>query len=167
MIRLLTVTWLATASVALGADPIRLHPANPHYFEFRGKPTVLVTSAEHYGAVLNRDFDSEKYLDELQTHGLNLTRTFTGVYCEDTKSFGITRNTLAPRQRELLCPWARIGHAGATPAAATSSISARWDDAYFEAAEGIPQAGRQREASSSNSRLFCPFYGMRCGSSAR
>ena len=29
--------------------PIRLHPENPHYFLFRGRPTVLITSGEHYG----------------------------------------------------------------------------------------------------------------------
>ena len=33
------------------AEPLRLHPKNPHYFLFRGKPAVLVTSGEHYGAV--------------------------------------------------------------------------------------------------------------------
>jgi hypothetical protein len=33
-------------------NPIALHPDNGHYFRFRGKPAVLVTSAEHYGAVL-------------------------------------------------------------------------------------------------------------------
>lgn len=27
--------------------PISLHPDNPHYFLFRGKPTVLITSGEH------------------------------------------------------------------------------------------------------------------------
>ena len=35
------------------AEPLSLHPDNPHYFLFRGKPTILVTSGEHYGAVLN------------------------------------------------------------------------------------------------------------------
>jgi hypothetical protein len=39
------------------AQPISLHPQNPHYFLFKGKPTILITSAEHYGAVLNADFD--------------------------------------------------------------------------------------------------------------
>ncbi len=37
--------------------PLSLHPENPHYFLFRGKPTVLIGSTEHYGAVLNKDFD--------------------------------------------------------------------------------------------------------------
>ena len=45
--------------------PLALHPDNPHYFLFRGKPTVLITSGEHYGAVLNLDFDYLRYLDAL------------------------------------------------------------------------------------------------------
>ncbi len=44
---------------------LALLPANPHYFVYRGKPTVLVTSGEHYGAVLNGKFDFRKYLDAL------------------------------------------------------------------------------------------------------
>ncbi len=45
------------AVALLGAEPIRLHSDNPHYFLFRGRPAVLITSTEHYGAVLNPDFD--------------------------------------------------------------------------------------------------------------
>ncbi len=41
--------------------PLQLHPDNPHYFLWRGQPTVLITSGEHYGAVLNADFDYVKY----------------------------------------------------------------------------------------------------------
>src|SRR5207245_10276828 len=92
------------ATAAEPAKPLALHPDNPHYFLFRGKPTVLITSAEHYGAVLNREFNYVKYLDELHAHGLNLTRTFTGVYAEASKSFNITRNTLAPPEGKPLCP---------------------------------------------------------------
>ncbi|HUV62551.1 MAG TPA: hypothetical protein VMW24_01570 [Sedimentisphaerales bacterium] len=47
--------------------PIRLHPDNPHYFLWRNRPTILITSGEHYGAVLNRQFDYEKYLQMLQS----------------------------------------------------------------------------------------------------
>jgi hypothetical protein len=82
---------LLPGAVAAG-PPIGLHPENPHYFLFRGRPTVLVGSTEHYGAVLNRDFDYVRYLDELHARGLNLTRTFSGVYCEDQRSFGIHGN---------------------------------------------------------------------------
>ena len=48
--------------------------------ESMDKPTILITSGEHYGAVLNLDFDYARYLDELHAHGLNLTRTFAGTY---------------------------------------------------------------------------------------
>ena len=95
-----------------GEAPIALHADNPHYFQWRGKPTVLVTSAEHYGAVLNVDFDYVRYLDELQAHGLNHTRTFSGTYREVPSSFGISENTLAPKAGKFLSPWARSAAAG-------------------------------------------------------
>ena len=59
------------AHAASSPAPIALHPENPHYFLFRGQPTVLITSAEHYGVVLNLDFDYRKYLDTLARDGLN------------------------------------------------------------------------------------------------
>ena len=90
------------------ADPIRLLPANPHYLEFRGKPVALITSAEHYGAVLNGDFDYRKYLDTLAAAGLNYTRLFGGSYVEiPSRSFGIKRNDLAPELGRFIAPWAR------------------------------------------------------------
>ena len=52
------VFLLATLSViaATAKDrPLSLHPNNPHYFLWRGQPTVLITSAEHYGALVNLD----------------------------------------------------------------------------------------------------------------
>ena len=57
------VVW-CVAAVA-GAQTLALHPENQHYASFRGKPTLLVTSGEHYGAVLNLDFDYVQYLHTL------------------------------------------------------------------------------------------------------
>src|SRR5512137_2699886 len=94
------------------ARPLSLHPDNPHYFLFRGKPTVLITSGEHYGAVLNLDFDYKPYLEELQAHSLNLTRTFAGTYREVPGSFKITDNTLAPLPNRYASPWARSNTPG-------------------------------------------------------
>src|SRR5262245_20277406 len=87
--------------------PLALHPENPHFFLFRGQPVVLITSGEHYGAVLNRDFDFLPYLDELQARGFNQTRAFSGTYREVPGSFNIRENTLAPRTAAFVCPWAR------------------------------------------------------------
>lgn len=56
--------------------PISQHPENPHYFLFRGKPVILIGSTEHYGAVMNLDFDYNVYLEEIAENGLNITRHF-------------------------------------------------------------------------------------------
>src|SRR6266545_7118815 len=80
----------------LCAAPIALHPDNPHYFLWRGKPTVIITSGEHYGALLNLDFDFRKYLDTLARDQLNGTRTWSGAYAETGGNFNIANNTLNP-----------------------------------------------------------------------
>lgn len=101
--------------------PLQLHPDNPHYFLWRGQPTVLITSGEHYGAVLNADFDYVKDPDTLAADRLNLTRTWTGgTYCEPVGAFNIARNTLAPLAGRFRCPFARSDQPG-TRAAGTGS----------------------------------------------
>jgi len=152
---MLTTLFLWTATQTF--PPIRLHPDNPHLFEFRGKPTLLITSAEHYGAVLNLDFDYLTYLDALAAHGFNLTRTFTGSYMEHFGAFNIAQNTLAPKPNRLLTPWARSDTPG-YPNGGNKFDLSRWDDAYF---------ARLRDFCEQASRrgivveivLFCPFYG--------
>ncbi|HUA59204.1 MAG TPA: hypothetical protein VML19_10645 [Verrucomicrobiae bacterium] len=57
---------------APAADPVRLNPANPHYFKSHGKAVALVTSGEHYGSVINSAFDSHRYLATLAAGGFQL-----------------------------------------------------------------------------------------------
>src|SRR5688572_20808172 len=123
-------TWCLTNREALaGEPPITLHPKNPHYFIFRGKPTVLITSGEHYGAVLNLDFDYVPYLDELARHKFNLTRVFSGSYREVPGSFNIVGNTLAPKPGRFICPWAEA--AESTSERPKFDLE-KWNPAYFE-----------------------------------
>ena len=63
----------------LAAEPIKVHPDNPHYYLFNGKPTILITSAEHYGAVVNKDFDYVTYFDALKSYGLELHAHLSGL----------------------------------------------------------------------------------------
>ncbi|MFN8207397.1 MAG: hypothetical protein U0T82_08315 [Bacteroidales bacterium] len=87
-------------------DALCLRPDNPHYFQFRGKPVVLISSAEHYGAVMNREFDFLKYLNTLQAEGLNYTRLFCSGHVEaDDPTFGIEKNTMGPSRGNYLTPW--------------------------------------------------------------
>ncbi|MBW3622956.1 MAG: glycoside hydrolase family 5 protein [Armatimonadetes bacterium] len=121
--------------------PISLHPDNPHYFLFRGKPTVLITSAEHYGAVLNLEFDYKIYLDTLQKDGLNMTRVFTGAYREP--AWDKDQNPLGPRPGQFIAPWAR----SATPGAAVGGNKFdldRWDGVYFDRLKAFCRAASER-----------------------
>src|SRR5262245_20250474 len=150
------VVVLAGLRVAHAESPLALHPDNPHYFRFRGKPTVLVTSGEHYGAVLNLDFDYIKYLDTLAGDGLNLTRTFTGSYVEPVGAFNIDRNTLAPATGRFICPWARSDTAG-YPNGGNKFDLRQWDESYFARLKDfVRKAGQRSIVVELN--LFCPFY---------
>ena len=130
MARTLVIVALGVAAQTLGAQPIRLHAANPHYFQFRDRPTILVTSGEHYGAVLNPDFDQRIYLRTLARDGLNYTRIFTGSYFEPQGAFGIAKNTLAPEGSRALTPWARSGTAGYAGGGNRFDLNL-WDSTYF------------------------------------
>lgn len=111
--------------------PIRLHPQNPHYFLWRNKAVVLIGSGEHYGAVLNADFDFHKYLQTLETSGLNYTRLFAGSYVElPAKSFGILRNDLAPAPGRFIAPWARSSADGYAGGGKKFDLT-QWNPEYF------------------------------------
>jgi hypothetical protein len=151
-----TLMMLLITAASGGTEPIQLHPANPHYFLFRGRPTILITSGEHYGAVLNLDFDYVPYLRELQAQGLNHTRTFSGTYREIPSSFGITDNPLAPHPNRYLCPWARSDTPGYFDGGNKFDLQ-RWDEAYFQRLKDfLTQASRCGVVVELN--LFCPFY---------
>ncbi|MCG6187707.1 hypothetical protein [Maribellus maritimus] len=111
-------------------QPLALHPKNPHYFTYKSKPVILITSAEHYGAVLNSAFDYEKYLHELNKTGMNYTRIFTGSYVEIPGSFGIQNNTLAPETGKFLAPWKRVNEPGLFEAEEKFDLS-QWNPDYF------------------------------------
>lgn len=96
---------------------------NSRYFEYRGKPIMLIGSGEHYGAVLNSKFDYRAYLNTLAQHGLNQTRAFSGTYWELPGEFNIADNTLGPAEADAICPWVKTD--------AGLYDLARFNDAYF------------------------------------
>jgi len=142
----LVPAWLP--GVALGAlplvpEPIKLHPDNGHYFLFRDKPVVLVGSSEHYGAIINLDFDYVRYLEEVRVSGLNLVRIFTGTYRETNGSFNIPDNTLNPAAGRGITPWRRSEVAGAGDGGKKFDL-AQWDPAYFyRLRDFVAQAGQR------------------------
>lgn len=109
--------------------PIRVDPENPHYLLYDGTPAILITSAEHYGAVVNQAFDYIAYFDMLARYGMNYTRIYPGAYFEIEGMF-IQENTLAPSAGELLLPWARSGEPGYALGGNKFDLM-HWDEAYF------------------------------------
>ena len=87
--------------------PVRIHPDNPKLFEFRGRPLVLLTATEHYGAVLNRPFRFERYLRDAAANGMTLTRLFT-LFRELQTPIN-PASTCKPASPDYLAPYARTG----------------------------------------------------------
>ena len=157
LVGILILSSVLALSPVLAGEPLKLHPANPHYFLFRGGPTVLVTSGEHYGAVLNLDFDYIRYLDELQSNGLNLTRTWPGAsYLEVPGSFEIFKNTLAPSSNRFSCIWQRTSTHGYVGGGNKFDLNS-WDPAHLARLKDfVAQAGKRGVIVELS--LFCPFY---------
>jgi len=127
----LLLTFIPVHAQQSGERPIQLHPENPHYFLYRGKAVALVTSAGHYGAVIDGEFDYHKYLAALDAAGMNYTRVFGGSYVEEPgKSFGIRRNNLAPEAGKFVAPWARSDLAGYAGGGNKFDL-AKWNPEYF------------------------------------
>ncbi|NLF30448.1 MAG: hypothetical protein GX591_06130, partial [Planctomycetes bacterium] len=117
---------------------------------------VLMTSGEHYGAVLNKAFDFERYLDVLAADGLNLTRTFAGTYRELPGEFSIADNTLAPAAEAFACPWQRVDDAGGFRRGGRFDLQ-QWDEAYFDRLRTFLAEAARREIVV-ELVLFCFMY---------
>jgi hypothetical protein len=124
------------------AAPISVHPDNPHYYFFNGKPTILITSAEHYGGVVNKDFDYVTYFDALKSYGLNYTRIYPGALFEPMGKF-VKGNTLGPNPASLIVPWARSNVPGYLVCGNKFDLD-KWDPEYFRRLKDfITQAGKR------------------------
>jgi hypothetical protein len=134
--------------------PLALHPDNPHYFLFRGKPAVLISSGEHYGAVLNLDFDYVRYLNELQSCDLNHTRLWAGTYHEVPGNFGIADNTLAPAPGRYIAPW--LKGPGGGDGKGKFDLT-KFNPAFFDRLKDFLTRASQRGIVV-EVNLFCPNY---------
>ena len=105
---------------------------------------VLVASGEHYGSVMNLDFDYRKYLATVQTAGLNHTRIFLGDYVERAGAFGIVDDTIAPAPGRLVVPWARSGIPGYSGGGNKFDLDI-WDPTFFERLHTFFQEATRRE----------------------
>jgi hypothetical protein len=150
LLPLLTLWVLAMISHADEA-PLTISKANPRYLEWKGEPVLLIGSGEHYGMLINLDFDFKKYLEQLQKDGLNITRVFMGAsYVEPRGAFNIEQNTLAPAEGRFLPPWAKSDASGKWDLSA-------WNEEYFKRLHEVVKEA-ERCGVVLELTLFCPFY---------
>jgi hypothetical protein len=108
--------------------PVSLHPDNPRYFLFRGKPLVLVTASEHYGSVINRPFDFRKYLDDAADNKMTLTRAF--LLYRELQTPRNPSSPCKPESPDYLAPYPRIGPGKAIDGEPVYDLD-QWNAEYF------------------------------------
>lgn len=114
--------------------PIRIHPENPKLFEFRGKPLVLLTATEHYGAVMNRPFDYARYLRDAADKRITLTRLF--VLFRELQSQCNPYSTCKPESPDYIAPFARTGGGRALDWQPKYDLD-EWNPEFFERLHGF------------------------------
>lgn len=126
-----TPAWAADHIAPAGqARPaIAIHPENPKYFLFRGKPVFLLTATEHYGSVLNRPFNCRKYLDDLVDQHMSLTRTF--LLYRELPSAKNPASPCKPRPEDYIAPWPRTGPGLALDGQPKFDLDA-WNPEFFD-----------------------------------
>lgn len=126
MIKYLSTLFLIIiASYSTNAQTLGLNAFNPHYYTYKDKPLIMITSAEHYGGVVNNGFDYRKYFDALYSYKLNATRIYPGYLFEPYGKF-IKGNTLGPAPGFLILPWSKSNISGGNKYNLDS-----WDNDFF------------------------------------
>ncbi len=86
---------------------ISIHEDNPKIFSYKSRPLVLLCATEHYGAVLNRPFDFEKYLLDAADKKQTLTRLF--LLFRELQAAMNPYSTCKPESPDYICPFERTG----------------------------------------------------------
>ena len=110
------------------SSPISIHPENPKYFLFRGKPLALIAAGEHYGSVVNRAFDFDRYLADAAEKKQTVTRTF--LLFREQQSSRNPSSPIKPESPDYLAPWVRTGPGKAMDGEPTYDLD-RWNEEYF------------------------------------
>jgi hypothetical protein len=127
------ILFLLIQSLFHANAQLRLCASNPRYLQYKNEPLLLITSAEHYGCLINADFDYIAYLDALHDDGMNNTRVFAGPMIEREQDIGwmLFRNTLAPKPGRLVAPWARSNIPGYFGGGNKFDLD-KWNEDYFK-----------------------------------
>jgi len=135
------VLALAALGAARGQDAVKIDPENPKYLLFRGKPLLLVSASEHYGSVINRPFDYEKYLDDAQAHKMTMTRTF--LFYRELQSARNPSSPCKPESPDFIAPFKRTGPGKAMDGEPVYDLD-EWNPEYFDRLHHFLDAASKR-----------------------
>jgi len=111
------------------SEAIRIHPQNRKILEYKGKPVVLVCATEHYGAVINRPFDSEAYFRECKDKKQNYTRLF--LLFRELQTHNNPFSTCKPETPDYISPFRRTGPGNACDGLPKYNLDV-WNEEFFE-----------------------------------
>ena len=111
------------------SEPIRVHPENPKCFEYRGRPLVLLTATEHYGAVMNRPFRFERYLADAGMRKQTLTRLF--ILFRELQTPVNPYSTCKPESPDYIAPYPRTGPGRALDGEPQFDLD-QWNPEFFD-----------------------------------
>lgn len=151
------VTYQFTKICVGQSQLLQIDAKNQHYLNYNSKPQLLISSSEHYGAVINKAFDYKQYLETLSKEGLNYVRIYTGSYIEKVGDFGIQRNTLAPASSNILLPWKRSDSTGFFLGGNKFDLS-KWDDDFFKRLKDFVSLAKEKQVIVEVT-LFSSYYG--------
>ena len=133
------------AGFAVGAahaeQAVHIDPENPHYLIFRGKPLALISASEHYGSVINRPFDFEKYLDDAAAHKITMTRTF--LLYRELQSARNPSSPCKPESPDYITPFVRKGPGKALDGEPVYDLDT-WNPEYFDRLHRFLDAASKR-----------------------
>ena len=110
------------------SQPIHVHPHNHKLFEFREKPLVLITATEHYGAVMNRPFRFERYLEDAADKHMTLTRLF--LLFRELQSPRNPHSTCKPDSSDYVTAYSRSGTGRANDGEPKFNLD-HWNPEFF------------------------------------
>ena len=114
--------------------PVSLHPDNPKILSFRGQPKKLLCATEHYGAVLNRRFNFERYLADAAARRQTLTRLF--LLFRELQTALNPKSTCKPDTIDFVAPFLRTGPGRGLDRFPRFDLS-QWDPEFFHRLHGF------------------------------
>ncbi len=132
---------LASGLCAQDQHAVKIDPQNPKYLLFRGRPLLLISASEHYGSVINRPFDFEKYLDDAAAHKITMTRTF--LLYRELQSARNPSSPCKPESPDYIAPYVRSGPGRALDGEPIYDLD-QWNPEYFERLHRFLNAASKR-----------------------